>query len=445
MPNEFIIQNADIVNEGSVVRGDVWIRDGMIHKIARNLVIPDGAVVIDAGGKYLIPGVIDDQVHFRDPGFPEKGDLSTESRAAVAGGVTSFMDMPNTNPKATTLEILEEKYSRAAERSLANYSFFLGATNDNIGEILSADPQKICGLKVFMGASTGNMLVDNEETLEAIFRESPLLIAIHAEDEPTVRANMELFRKQYGENIPVTAHPLIRSAEACYLSSLKAATLARKNNTRLHILHMSTARETELLDTGMPLADKKITGEVCVHHLWFDDRDYDRLGALIKWNPAIKTESDKMALMEAVITGKIDLIATDHAPHTLAEKQNPYATCPSGGPLIQHSLPIMLEFVHQGKMTIEQVIRAMCHNPAILYRIRQRGFIREGFYADLTLVDPEVPWTVDKNNILYRCGWSPFEGVTFHSRVTHTFVNGNLVYQDGVVHDSSRGQRLLFN
>ena len=445
MPNEFIIQNADIVNEGSVVLGDVWIRDGMIHQIAEHIENSDGATVIDARGKYLIPGVIDDQVHFRDPGFPEKGDLSTESRAAVAGGVTSFMDMPNTNPKATTLEVLEEKYTLAAEKSLANYSFFLGATNDNIGEIRSADPHKICGLKVFMGASTGNMLVDNEETLEAIFRESQLLIAIHAEDEPTVRANMELFRKQYGEDIPVSAHPLIRSAEACYLSSVKAATLARKHNTRLHILHMSTARETDLLDAGMPLEDKKITGEVCVHHLWFDDRDYERLGALIKWNPAIKGESDKLALMEAVISGKIDLIATDHAPHTLAEKQNPYASCPSGGPLIQHSLPIMLEFVHQGKMTIEQVIRAMCHNPAILYRIRQRGFIREGFYADLTLVDSNAPWTVDKNNILYRCGWSPFEGVTFHSRVTHTFVNGNLVYQDGVVHDSSRGQRLLFN
>jgi dihydroorotase len=451
MGNTILITNATIVNEGRSFRGDVLIEDGFITSVSEqpiqvssNILYP-AMEIIDAAGKILIPGVIDDQVHFRDPGLTMKGDLYTESRAAVAGGVTSFMDMPNTTPKATTLEILEQKYDLASEKSLANYSFFLGATNDNASEVKRADPRKICGLKVFMGASTGNMLVDDPRTLEDIFEHAPMIVAIHSEEESIIRENLRIYREKYGDDIPVEAHPLIRSAEACYRSSEKAVNLARKHNTRLHILHMSTARELDLLDNTVPLAEKKITAEVCVHHLWFDDRDYKTLGSLIKWNPAIKTSADREGLFEGLLNDKIDIIATDHAPHLLEEKSNPYATCPSGGPLIQHSLVIMLEFFRQGKISLERVVEKMAHNPAILYRIDRRGFIREGYHADLVLIDPESPWTVSKENILYKCGWSPFEGVTFSSSVKCTIVNGNIVYRDGIFNEEIKGERLIFN
>jgi dihydroorotase len=447
--DSFYIHNAHIVNEGKQFRGSVLLRDGLIAEVysgnhAGLSALPPGTVIIDAREKLLMPGVIDDQVHFRDPGLTEKGDLFTESRAAVAGGVTSFMDMPNTLPKATTLEILEEKYSLAAGKSLANYSFFLGAANDNLSEIRKADPGKICGLKVFTGASTGNMLVNDPASLEAIFRDSPLIIAVHSEDESIIRANLEIFRQKYGENIPVEAHPLIRSEEACFRSSEMLVSLARKYNSRLHLLHLSTLKELELLDNSIPLEKKNITGEVCVHHLWFDDRDYAALGNRIKWNPAIKTENDKLGLMEGLISDKIDIVATDHAPHLLQEKENPYTSCPSGAPLIQHSLVAMLGFTHLGRLTVGKVVEKMCHSPARLYRIDKRGFIRKGYYADLVLVDMDAPWTVEKENILYKCGWSPMEGVTFKSRVCTTWVNGRLVFDHGRFDETVRGMRLEF-
>jgi dihydroorotase len=450
MNDSFLIRNAIIVNEGERFHGAVLIEKDIITEIfegkpPEDFPFPEEIHVVDAEGKCLFPGVIDDQVHFRDPGLSQKGDLYTESRAAVAGGVTSFMDMPNTNPKATTLEILEEKYLLASEKSLANYSFFLGATNDNIGEIVKADPGRICGLKVFMGASTGNMLVDNPDTLEAIFKQSPLLIAVHAEEESIIQENLKQFKARYGDDIPISAHPLIRSEEACFESSRKAVKLALKHKTRLHLLHLSTARELELLDNHVPLSEKHITGEVCVHHLWFDDRDYTELGSMIKWNPAIKTENDKLGLFQGVLSGKIDIIATDHAPHTWEEKQHPYTTCPSGAPFIQHCLVAMLGFHHLGKISLEMIVEKMCHAPAMLYRINKRGYIRKGYYADLVLVDLDAPWTVSKENILYKCGWSPLEGVTFRSRVTHTWVNGNLTYQEGIFLESKKGMRLKFN
>jgi len=446
-----LITGANIVNEGRIFEGSVLIRDGRIEEIIRegsfNSLPEDveNIELIDGRGKFLLPGVIDDQVHFRDPGLTQKGDLYTESKAAVAGGVTSFMDMPNTDPKATTLSILEEKFELASKRSFANYSFFLGATNENLSEIQNADPARVCGVKVFLGASTGNMLVDDPETLEKIFSNSRMIVAIHSEDEGIIRKNLAAFREKYGDQIPFEAHPLIRSEEACFTSTKRAVELAMKYNTRLHVLHLSTEKELELFRNDIPLNKKLITAEVCVHHLWFDDRDYTRLGSRIKWNPAIKTEQDREGLFRGLLENKIDIIATDHAPHLLEEKKNPYLSCPSGGPLIQHSLVIMLEFFHQKKISIETVVEKMCHAPAVLYRIKDRGFIRKGFFADLVLVDVHAPWTVSSGNILYKCGWSPFEGTKFSYCVTHTFVNGNLVYRDMNIDERHRGTRLEFN
>lgn len=447
---QILITGVSIVNEGRIFEGNVLITGDRIEEI-----IPAGSFsplledlenveVIDGRGKFLLPGGIDDQVHFRDPGLTQKGDLYTESRAAVAGGITSFMDMPNTDPKATTLRILEDKFKLASQKSLANYSFFLGATNDNLDEIEKADPAKICGIKVFLGASTGNMLVDDPDVLEKIFTRSKMIVAIHSEDEKIIQKNLAEFKEKYGDNIPVEAHPLIRSEAACYSSTLKAVELAVKHNTRLHILHLSTAKELELLRNDIPLPKKRVTAEVCVHHLWFDDRDYKKLGSRIKWNPAIKTEHDKEGLFKGLLEDKIDIIATDHAPHLEEEKSNPYLSCPSGGPLVQHSLVIMLEFYHRKKISLEKIVEKMCHAPAILYRIRDRGFIRKGAFADLVLVDTNSPWTVSKENLLYKCGWSPFEGTTFSSRITHTFVNGNLVYRNGKFAEQYKGKRLEF-
>lgn len=448
-PN-YYIHNALIVNENQRILGALLIRNGLISEIFQGQApagfgFPESTISIDAGKKWLLPGVIDDQVHFREPGLTLKGDLLTESRAAVAGGVTSYMDMPNTLPKAVTLELLEEKYRLAAEKSLANYSFFLGASNENLDQIKKADPRSICGLKVFLGASTGNMLVDDPETLTRIFENSPLLIAVHAEEEPVIKDNLQQYTARYGEAIPVEAHPLIRSSEACYRSSLKATVLAAKTNARLHLLHLSTARELTLLRNDIPVIEKRITGEVCVHHLWFDNRDYARLGSRIKWNPAIKTSDDRESLFQAVLDDTLDIIATDHAPHLLSEKENPYLTCPSGAPLVQHALVAMLEFYHKGKISLEKIVEKMCHHPAILYQIDKRGFLRKGYHADVILVDPDNPWRVSSGNILYKCGWSPFEGTTFRSRVTHTWVNGNLVCDQGKFYETRKGKRLEFN
>lgn len=451
MAERILITGAKIVNEGRIFEGDVRIENGIIKEIiSPPSPSPEdegmmGGRIIDGRGKYLLPGVIDDHVHFREPGLTDKGDIHTESKAAVAGGVTSFMDMPNTNPKATTLDILEKKYTLADQKSFANYSFFLGATNDNILEIEKADPSRICGLKVFMGASTGNMLVDDPDTLERIFERSPLLIAIHAEEESIIQENLRLFKEQYGENIPIAVHPLIRSEEACYKSSEKAVKLAGKHSVRLHLLHLSTAKELDLLDNSIPLEKKKITGEACVNHLWFDDRDYKKSGSRIKWNPAIKKESDKRGLLQGVLDNRIDIIATDHSPHTIEEKQNPYLSCPSGAPLVQHSLLAMLELYHRGEISIEKIVDKMCHGPAILYRIKNRGFIRKGYFADLVLVDLHSPWEVNTSNILYKCGWSPLEGQSFSSRVTHTIINGCIVYENGNFDKTIRGMRLEFN
>ncbi len=440
-----LILNANIVNEGKVFEGDVLIRGQYIDLIGKDLSSRPSKVVIDAKGKYLLPGVIDDQVHFREPGLTHKGDIYSEARAGVAGGVTSFMEMPNTNPPTFTQELLEQKYLIASQRSLANYSFFMGAANDNLDEALKTDIKKVCGLKIFMGSSTGNLLVDDPETLEGFFSRFPALIAAHCEDEPTIRKNMAEFKERYGENVPIECHPMIRSAEACYLSSSFAVGLAKKHGTRFHVLHISTAKETSLFDNNLPLERKKITAEACIHHLWFNDTDYSRLGTRIKWNPAIKTANDQAEIFRAVLDDRIDVIATDHAPHTWEEKQNLYFKAPSGGPLIQHSLTAMLEFYLQGKIGIEKVVQKMCHNPAILFQIRNRGFIREGYFADLVLVDPKSPWTVKKENILSKCGWSPLEGTTFSARVTQTMVSGHLVYTEGSFDESKKGERLLFD
>ena len=448
MPEKWVIKGATIVNEGKSFVGDVYLNNHIIEKIRKksaSKMIPDGYKVIDAEGLYLFPGVIDDQVHFREPGLEYKAEIFTESRAAVAGGVTSFMEMPNTNPPALTQELLEEKYELAKEKSLANFSFYMGASNYNLDEVLKTDPTKVCGLKVFMGSSTGDMLVDDEVVLEQIFSKVHMLIATHCEDEQTVRANNEAFYKKFGLDGTAVLHPQIRTTEACYLSSSKAVRLARKYGSRLHVLHLSTAREMDLFDKDIPLADKKITAEVCVHHLWFSDQEYEKKGNFIKWNPAIKAKSDQEALFDALLSGKLDVVATDHAPHTLEEKQRPYFKAPAGGPLVQHSLPVMLEFARQGKLTIEQVVEKMCHNPAILFRVKKRGFIREGYFADLVLVDLNNPWEVKKENILYKCGWSPFEGTVFNSKVLKTFVNGNLVFSDGKFHEGVNGERLEFN
>ena len=444
-----LIKNARIINDGLNFEGSVVINGEFIEKIYPHHLPQEmnwrDYNIIDAKGLYLFPGVIDDQVHFREPGLTHKGDLTSESRAAVAGGVTSFMEMPNTNPQAVTQELLEQKYQRAAEVSPANYSFYMGATNDNLSEVLKTDPSKICGIKVFMGSSTGNMLVDDETILSEIFKHAPTLVATHCEDEATIKANTERVIKKYGtENIPISAHSRIRNDEACYISSSKAVNLAAKFGTRLHILHLSTAKEMALFQSGK-VEDKKITAEACVHHLWFDDRAYINKGTLIKWNPSIKSVADRVALIEALNDDKIDVIATDHAPHTLEEKNNTYLKAPSGGPMVQHSLVAMLELSKRGFLTIEKVIEKMCHAPARLFRIDRRGYIRENYYADLVLVDPTKSWAVSKENILYKCGWSPFEKEGFNNKVTHTFVNGNLVYNNEKVIKGTKGKRLNFN
>ena len=444
--SEILIKNATIINEGRTFRGDLLIKDEFISAtgLPYSLEQSPGAKIIDASGLLLMPGVIDDQVHFRDPGLTHKGDIFSESRAAIAGGITSFMDMPNTFPPATTNVLLEEKFRLAAEKSLSNYSFYLGATNANIAEVLIADPSQVCGIKLFMGSSTGNMLVDNEEALKDLFSKATLPVACHCESESVIKRNTEIYRDKFGEDVPIRMHSLIRSREACFSSSSKAVRLANEYNTRLHILHLSTADEMKLFSNEMPLERKRITGEVCVHHLWFDEESYEEKGTLIKWNPSIKTRFDREALISATSNDLIDIVATDHAPHTIDEKNNTYFKAPSGGPLVQHSLPIMLELWHKNIFSLEKIVEKMCHNPAILFNIKGRGFIREGYKADICLVDPDNPWTVSKDNILYKCGWSPFEGTTFRSRVVKTIVNGNLVYDNGVVNEDFRGQRLKF-
>lgn len=439
-----LIKNANIINEGKIFHGNVLIENDRIAKISSTEITTNADTTIDASGKYLFPGCIDDQVHFREPGLIHKAEIYTEAKAAVAGGVTSFMEMPNTVPNTFTQELLEEKYKRASEVSLANYSFFMGASNDNIEEVLKTNPRTVCGIKVFMGSSTGNMLVDKNETLEALFSKCKLLIATHCEDETTIKNNMAIYKEKYGEDIPMECHPLIRSEEACYKSSALAVALAKKHNTRLHILHISTAKELELFDSKIPLKEKRITAEACIHHLWFSEEDYKTKDVFIKWNPAVKKASDRDALLKGILDNKIDIIATDHAPHTLEEKQQSYFKAPSGGPLVQHSLVAMLELHEQGKISLEKIAEKMAHAVADCFQIEKRGYIREGYFADLVLVDLHDPWTVDKSNIYYKCGWSPFEGITFHSKITHTFVNGNLVYDNGHFNHSEKGQRLLF-
>lgn len=426
-----LIKNARIVNEGKIKEADVFIENGVIAEIGESISPKSPDVnIYDAEGTYLLPGLIDDQVHFREPGLTHKDTIETGSKAAVAGGITSFFEMPNTLPQTTTVELLEEKFQMAAESSYANYSFMFGGTNDNLEEILKVDPKKTAALKLFLGSSTGNMLVDDEKVLEEIFSKSPLLIAVHCEDEKTIQENLQEAIERYGEDIPMELHPKIRSEEACYLSSSKAVALAKKTGARLHVFHLSTAKEIGLFSNKKSLKDKKITAEVCIHHLWFNDSDYAKKGTLIKWNPAVKTKKDQEALLQGLLDGHIDVLATDHAPHTKEEKKNKYTKAPSGGPLVQHALPAMLQFHHQGKISLEKIVEKMCHNPAILYQIKDRGYIRVGYKADLVLVDLNAPWAVQPDNIVYKCGWSPFEGVTFKSRVTHTFVNGNLVYRN---------------
>lgn len=444
--NRVLIKNAKIVNEGTIFEGDVLIEDDFIVEIAEKISAKSSATkIIDAEGSYLIPGAIDDQVHFREPGLTHKGDIASESRAAVAGGVTSFIEQPNTVPNAVTQEILQQKYDIAEQTAYANYSFMMGATNDNLEEVLKTNPKNVAGIKIFLGSSTGNMLVDNEAVLEKIFSSTKMLIAVHCEDEQTIKDNLEKFKAEYGEDVPVTAHHLIRSEEACYMSSSKAIALAQKTGARLHIFHLSTAKEMELFTNKIPLEEKKITAEVCVHHLWFTNDDYATKGNFIKWNPAVKTANDRNVLWEALLDDRIDVIATDHAPHTLEEKKQKYLQAPSGGPLVQHSVVAMFEAHHQGKISVEKIVEKMAHNPAKIFKIEKRGFIREGYYADLAIVNPGLPWNVKKENILYKCGWSPFEGVNFKSRITHTFVNGQLVYNNFKVKDIRCGKRLLFD
>jgi dihydroorotase len=442
---KILIKNAQLVNEGLVFSADVLIENGRIAKIEKNgNITTENASVIDAEGKHLLPGIIDDQVHFREPGLTHKGCIKSEARAAVAGGITTFMEMPNTVPNTLTQQLLQDKYDIAAKTSLANYSFFMGASNDNIEEVLKTNPQNVCGIKVFMGSSTGNMLVDNENTLENIFSQTPMLIATHCEDEATIRRNTEIYKQRYGEEMPVSMHPIIRDEEACYASSSMAVALAKKHNTRLHILHISSAKEIALFDNKTPLKQKRITAEACVHHLWFSDADYERLGMLIKWNPAIKTAADREAILKGVLDNHIDIIATDHAPHTIEEKANTYFKAPSGGPLVQHALPAMLQLYKQSKISLTKIVEKMCHAPAECFQVKERGFIREGYHADLVLVDLNSPWEVSKSNILSQCGWSPFEGETFAAKVTHTFINGHLAYCDGILNDAKLGERVLF-
>ncbi len=446
MTKKVLIKNARIVNEGEIMEGDVFIEDGTIVEVDSSISAKSPDLnVFDAEGNYLLPGVIDDQVHFREPGLTHKETIATGSMAAVAGGITSFIEMPNTQPQTTTIEKLEEKFARAAETSYANYSFMFGGTNDNLEEIKKLNPKTTAALKLFLGSSTGNMLVDDEKVLEAIFKESPLLIAVHCEDESTIQENLARYKAQYGDDIPIELHPKIRSEEACYLSSSKAVALAKKTGARLHVFHVSTKKELELFKSGKSLKDKKITAEVCIHHLWFNDSDYAKKGTLIKWNPAVKTAKDQEALLQGLLDDKLDVIATDHAPHTRQEKDAVYTEAPSGGPLVQHALPAMLQFYHQGKIPLEKIVEKMCHNPATIFNIEKRGFIRPGYKADLVLVDLNAPWTVNSGNTFYKCGWSPFDGVTFKSRITHTFVNGRLVYKNFKFNDFRPAERLTFD
>jgi dihydroorotase len=445
--SSILIKNATIINEGRSYRNDLLIKDEIISAIgsADQMIVPAGTIIIEATGLLLIPGVIDDHVHFREPGLTHKGDINSESRAAVAGGVTSFMDMPNTIPQAVTIEALNEKYLLASENSLINFSFYIGATNTNLAEVMNADPSSVCGIKLFMGSSTGNMLVNDKIALQELFSKVILPITAHCEDESIIRKNSEISRSEYGEDVPIKKHPFIRSREACFLSSFNAVNLAKEHNTRLHILHISTADELKLFRNNIPLSQKRITGEVCANYLWFDDSSYDDLGTLIKCNPSIKTMFDREALINAVNNNLIDNIGSDNAPHTLDEKRNSYFKAPSGIPLVQHSLIVLLELWHRKVFSLEKIVEMMCHNPSILFNIRERGFIREGYKADICLVDPSNSWVVSKDNILYKCGWSPFEGTTFRSRVVKTIVNGTIVYDNGLINEDYRGQRLKFN
>lgn len=441
-----LLKNAKIVNEGQIFEGDILIEGEYIKDISDSISAKSSQdVVIDLEGSYVFPGVIDDQVHFREPGLTHKGTIETESRAAVAGGITTYIEMPNTIPQATTIEKLEEKFEIAARTSFANYSFMFGGTNDNLEEILKVDSKNVAGLKLFLGSSTGNMLVDDPEVLEKIFKSTDLLISVHCEDEATIKENLEAHLKKYGEDIPIECHPIIRSVEACYLSSSKAIELAKKTGARLHVFHLSTGKETKLFSNKLPLKDKKITAEVCIHHLWFSDEDYKTKGTLIKWNPAVKTAKDRDELWKALLDDRIDVVASDHAPHTLEEKKNLYTSAPSGGPLVQHALPAMLEMHHKGRISLEKIAEKMCHNPAILFQIEKRGFIRPGYFADLVIVDINSPWSVKKENILYKCAWSPFEGTIFKSRITHTFVNGTLAYKNFKFFEVKVAKRLTFN
>ena len=444
--NSILIKNARIINEGSITNRDLLIEGKKISNIDSSISVKNNITkVIDADGKFLMPGMIDDQVHFREPGLTHKANISTESRAAIAGGITSFIEMPNTIPNATTISELNKKFDIASNTSYANYSFMFGGTNDNLDEILKVDPKKVAALKLFLGSSTGNMLVDNPKVLEEIFSKTDLLIAVHCEDEQTIRNNTNKYIKQFGDNIPIKMHPVIRSEESCYLSSSRAIELAKKTGARLHVFHLSTAKEMSLFSNNQSLMNKKITAEVCIHHLWFSDEDYESKGTLIKWNPAVKKSSDRQALWDALLNDKIDVIATDHAPHTLDEKSNSYLKAPSGGPLVQHAVVALMESYQKGRISLEKLVEKMCHNPAILFQIEKRGFVREGYYADLILVDPNDPWTVNKNNILYKCGWSPFEGVTFNSKITHTFLNGSLVYHNNKFSKDKAAMQLTFN
>lgn len=439
-----IIKSAQIVNEGKRFIGDILIEDGRISRVDTTIEAMADKV-INAEGLTALPGMIDDQVHFREPGLTHKAEIETEARAAAAGGVTSYMEMPNTKPQATTQHLLEQKYQRASQVSLVNYSFFMGTTNQNIDEVLRTDPNKVCGIKIFMGSSTGNMLVDDYNTLSSVFKNAPTLIATHCEDEATIRQNTEIAKKKYGEDIPIEEHPNIRSREACFRSSSMAVDLAKKTEARLHVLHISTEDELKLFSNSEKLKDKKITAEACIHHLWFNDFDYSTKGSLIKWNPAVKRESDRLAILEAVNNDTIDVIASDHAPHTLEEKQNKYLNSPSGGPLVQHSLLALLDLHKQGKITLEHIAKKTAHDVATLFQIKDRGYLREGCWADIVLVNLKKPHTVYSKNVFYKCNWSPFEGHTFPSSVIHTFVSGNHVYEEGVFHEDKKGMRLEFD
>ena len=445
MSNTIILKSGTVINEGKQEVTDVLMKNGRIERIGNSIGVHERCTEVNLNGKLILPGCIDDQVHFREPGLTHKANISTESRAAVAGGITSFMEMPNTVPNTLTQSLLADKYELGERNSIANYSFFMGASNENIEEVLKTNESNVCGIKIFMGSSTGNMLVDSEETLNNLFSKVPMLIATHCEDEATIRANIEKARAQYGENVPIEQHPYIRSEEACYKSSEMAVRLAKKHGTRLHILHISTEKELSLFDNTIPLEQKKITAEACVHHLWFSEEDYGEKGSYIKWNPAVKKASDRDAILQGVIDNRIDIIATDHAPHTIEEKENSYFNAPSGGPLVQHALIAMLEKVKAGKITLEKVVEKMAHSPATLFQIEDRGFIREGYFADLVVVDPATTYKVTKENILYKCGWSPFEGETFSNSIHSTYVNGNLVYENGKIIEGNLGSRLTFN